>query len=137
MLRRVITLVLVLTIAFFGITPSASAMPANPYSEIGESFSSTSEQVGYVIKDATGSVKKCLVGEPGSKNVERVSCDWLIKSLDFVSDVVITAGTCYALDAAASAAFPPAIALAPYCNAIGLGSMGGRKILKNGLKYIH
>jgi hypothetical protein len=29
-------------------------------------------------------------------------------------------GSCYAVDAAATSVFPPAIALAPLCNAIGI-----------------
>lgn len=136
MLRRVITLVLVLTIAFFGITPPASAMPANPLPEIGESFSSTGEQVGYIIKDATDGVKRCFVGKPDSQLMEEVSCDALKNSLSTILEVGMVAGACYALDAAASAAFPPAIALAPYCSMVGLGGMGGKKIFERGLKFI-
>lgn len=131
MLRRAITLILVFAIAFFGIMPSASAMPANPLPEKGNSLSSPDEPVVHVLKDGANGVKRCFVGNP-ENGLEEVSCN----VLKFWLEIGMVAGTCYALDAAASAAFPPAIVLAPYCSAIGLGGMGGKKVFERGLKFI-
>ncbi len=128
MLRRLITLILVFAITFFGITPSASAMPANPFSEIGESLSSTGEQVGYVIKYPIDGVKRCFIEQP-ENGLEEITCEFL--------KVGAAVSVCYAIDGIASIPFPPAAALLPVCNVITLGSIGSKKFIEKGLKYIH
>lgn len=127
MLRRAVTLILVFAIVFFGITPSASAMPANTLPETGELSLSTGEKAGYFIKGTTDGVKRCFVGQP-ENGLEEVSCDFL------KAGTVVAA--CYGIDALASLAFPPAVALLPVCDIVSLGAIGGKKVFDKGLKYI-
>jgi hypothetical protein len=78
-------------------------------------------------RDSEGFLEQCLFSQPDA-GIEQVACD-LGKT---VTTAVTLVGVCYAADAVATGIFPPAIALAPVCNVLGVAGAGQQSV--NALK---
>jgi hypothetical protein len=78
-------------------------------------------------RDSEGFLEKCLFSQPDT-GIEQVACE---VGKD-VAKVGVIVGVCYAADAVATGVFPPAIALAPLCNVLGVAGAGQQTV--NALK---
>lgn len=111
MIKRFIAALLVLTVTFFGcIQPSYAA----PHYNRGSSMIQGQDYIGLPVY--SNPVENCW-NNHAANAAEEVGCG-IAKGIASYGTITLA---CYALDAAATTVFPPAIAAAPVCNFLGAG----------------
>jgi hypothetical protein len=98
--EKLLSLLFVLTLAWFNLVTPALA---------GTNHEQSSE----------GFINKCLLSQP-DKGIEQIACD----AGKAIATGGLIVGVCYTADAMATGIFPPAIALAPLCNVLGVAGAG-------------
>ncbi len=108
---------LILTLLVFAKPTLAANFPPSSY--------------GSSYKNPTEFLKQCVLSQPDS-GIGEVLCSVGKDGAKVVIAYVLATGACYLADGAAASAFPPAIALAPFCNTVGVGSAGAGATIAGG-----